>query len=309
MTTASEKMIQAIQHVVKQMGIGTNRNLFTLLWAMVSGQFLLSRGTVHLALKLGGCTDAETKRASNALRTGQWQIGELIDKWRHYIEQEAKWERKEYEGWYGVVADVVVFPRLKLKGWIGKLYRGTFGRAVKAVGLGVIVEIGHYDGYRVPLIRQLVRSRNCADSEKRLKQDMLKAVAKNLKANELFIHDAGVKINDLRESGINNYVIRLPKNCVARRNALAKDAHGNRQYGVEIRPLARTRKGVIIEATHDPDTKQWFNWQGRKIEAHAWYDVVGKEDKVVDKADPYDIWIFLTPALSNHWFWQRRLNA
>ena len=90
MTTASEKMIQAIQYVVKQMGIGTNLNLFNLLWAMVSGQFLLSRGTVHLALKLSGCTDAETKRASNALRTGQWQIGELIGKWRNYIKQEAK---------------------------------------------------------------------------------------------------------------------------------------------------------------------------------------------------------------------------
>jgi hypothetical protein len=57
MTTASQKMIQAIQHVVKPISIGTNLNLLNLLWAMVSGAFLSSRGTVHLALKLSGCTD------------------------------------------------------------------------------------------------------------------------------------------------------------------------------------------------------------------------------------------------------------
>jgi len=40
MTTASEKMIQAIEYVVKPISIGTNIALLHLLWAMVSGAFL-----------------------------------------------------------------------------------------------------------------------------------------------------------------------------------------------------------------------------------------------------------------------------
>lgn len=308
MTTASEKMILAIQFVVKQMGIGTNLNLFNILWAMVSGRFLLSRGTVHLALKISGCSDGEIRRASSSLRTGQWQIGELITNWRRYVHQETEWERRTYAGWYAVSADVVVFPRPKLEGWLGKLYRGTFGRAVKAIGLGMIVDIGEYQGQRVPLLRQIVRSRNCEGSEKLMKQDLLKASAKTLKPNELLIHDAGAKIKDMRGAGVTNYVIRLSKNCVARRNFLPTNAHGNRQYGEEIRPLARMREDKVIEATEDADLKTSFQWQGRKIEAWCWRNVVGYEDKVSDKAQPYDIWVFLTRVLKNHGWWEQRLK-
>lgn len=308
MTTASEKMILAIQYVVKQMGIGTNFNLFNLLWAMVTGSFLLSRGTVHLALKISGCTDREIGRASNSLRTGQWQIVELITSWRQYVDQETEWEQRTYAGWSAVSADVVVFPRPKLKGWRGKLYRGIFGKAVKAIGLGMIVDIGEYKGERVPLLRQIVRSRNCDGSEKLLNQDLLKAVANSLKPKELLIHDAGAKIKNMREASVRNYVIRLSKNCVARRNFLPDNAHGNRQYGEEIRPLARMRKGKKIEATEDADLKTSFQWQGRKIEAWCWRDVVGYQDKVSDEAQPYDIWVFLTRALKSHGWWEQRLR-
>lgn len=303
MTTASKKMILAIEHVVKQMGVGTNINLLHLIWAMVTGSFLSSRGTVHQALKQSGCTDAEINRSSQTLRTGQWQIGEMITKWREYVSETTQWELKTYEGWRVLSADVVVFPRLKLKGWIGKLYRGTFGKAIKAVGLGVIVEIGHYAGCRVPLLRQIVRSQNREGSEKLLKQDLLKAVSNQLQPNEVLVHDAGVKIKDVREAGIENYIIRLAKNSVARRNYLPRNAHGNRQYGTEIRPQSRMRKGTMIEATKDPDIQTSFSWQERSIEAHSWQDVVGAQDKVSDDAPPYDIWLFLILCLMSPCKW------
>ena len=140
---------------------------------MVSGAFLASRGAVHTALKLSGRTDKETRRGGAALRKGQWQIQELIDRWREWVLKQGDWEVREYEGWRAVSCDVVVFPRLKLKGWVAKLYRGTFGRAVKAVGFGVIVDVGHYAGERVPLLKQLIRCRNVEDSEAQLKAEAL----------------------------------------------------------------------------------------------------------------------------------------
>lgn len=59
MTIASEKIILAIQFVVKQMRIGTNLNFFNILWTMISGAFLTSRGTFYLALQMSRCSDCE----------------------------------------------------------------------------------------------------------------------------------------------------------------------------------------------------------------------------------------------------------
>jgi len=180
MTTATEKMIQAIEYVVKPLSVGTNLALLHLMWAMVSGAFLSSRGAVHTALKASGRSDEETRRSGNALRTGQWQISELIARWREWVKGQKGWDAREHEGWRAISCDVVVFPRLKLKGWVAKLYRGTFGKAIKAVGFGVIVEVGQYGQERVALLRQIIRCKNVEDSEKQLQADLLAAGAKTL---------------------------------------------------------------------------------------------------------------------------------
>ncbi len=297
MTAANEKMIQAIEYVVKPLSIRTNLVLLHLLWAMVSGAFLSSRGAVHTALKLSGRTDAETRRSGNALRKGQWQIEELITRWREWVLSHDEWQEQTYEGWYAVSCDVVVFPRLKLKGWVAKLYRGTFGRAVKAVGFGVIVDVGHYQGVRVPLLRQLIRCRNVADSEAQLNADLLKAGAKALGDKGVFVHDAKVAVPAVQEAGIERYVIRAAKNCVARWSYLPENAHGNRQYGHRIRPLARSRKGKVTSSTNDPSEESSFEYDGRTIKVQRWRDVVNVEAKVADEAERYDIWVFLTRSI------------
>lgn len=307
MTTASEKMIQAIEYVVKSISIGTNIALSHLLWAMVSGAFLSSRGAVHTALKLSGRSDAETRRGGNSLRNGQWQISELISRWREWVMKEGEWEVREYEGWRAVSCDVVVFPRLTLKGWKAKLYRGTFGKAVKAVGLGVIVDVGQYGEERVPLLRTIVRCRNTEDGEAELKKDLLKEGARILKANEVFVHDAGVSVKDVQEAGIPRYVTRAAKNCVARWNYLPEKAHGNRQYGERIRPLARSRKGKEIESTSDPTMRTSFEYQGRTIKAWCWENVVGQMGKVSDKAKTYHLWVFLIRCIQIRLSWLRML--
>ena len=129
--------------------------------------------------------------------------------------KEGGWEVKEYEGWRAVSCDAVVFPRLKLKGWKAKLYRGTFGRAIKAVGLGVIVDVGHYGMERVPLLRKIIRCQNTEEGENELKKELLKEGARTLKENEVLVHDAGTSVKDVQEAGVPRYVIRLAKNgCI-----------------------------------------------------------------------------------------------
>lgn len=304
MTTASEKMIQAIEYIVKPLSVGTNLAILHVLWAMVTGAFLQSRGAVHTALKMSGRTDSETKRGTTALRTGSWQIGELIERWREWVLANGEWSRREYEGWYALSCDVIVFPRLKLKGWVGKLYRGTFGRAVKAVGFGLIVEVGQYGTERSALLQEIVRSRNVIDSETQLQSDLLKAAAKQLGERGVFVHDAGVTVKAVQAAKMERFVIRLGKNCVARWNYLPTAAHGNRRKGDVIRPLARSRKGKAIAATDDPTTKTTFVQAGRLIQAWQWTNVVGYDERVSADADTYDIWVFLTRCMMNRSLWR-----
>ena len=303
MTTATEKMIQAIEYVVKPLSIGTNLALLHVIWAMVSGAFLLSRGAVHPALKESGRTDEEIRRGGAALRTGQWQIKELIERWREWVFKQGEWEVREYEGWRAVSCDVVVFPRLKLKGWIAKLYRGTFGWAVKAVGFGVIVDVGQYAGGRVALLKQLIRCQNIEKSEAQLKTDLLQAGAKALGEKGVLVHDAGATVKEMQAVGAARYVLRLARNCVARWSYLPEKAHGNRQYGDLIRPLARSRKGKEIASTDDPSETTSFEYKGVTIQVKRWRKIVSVDAKVADKGETYDIWVFLTRAIGSHCSW------
>ena len=86
-------------------------------------------------------------------------------------------------------------------------------------------------------------------------------------------------MKDLQEAGMSHYVIQAAKNCVARWNYLPEDAHGNRQYGERIRPLARSRKGKEIESTNDTTIRTSFDYQGRTIKAWCWQNMVGRKTK------------------------------
>lgn len=304
MTTASEKMIQAIAYVVKPISIGTNRALLHLLWAMVSGMFLLSRGAVHTALALSGHDEQGIRRGGAALRTGQWTIGELIGRWREWVRNEEGWVVRRHGKWRAVSCDIVVFPRLKLRGWLGYCYRGTFGRAIKAVGLGVIVDVGHYAGERVALLYHIVRCKNEKKCERQLQAQMLRECNRRLGDDGVLVHDAGTSVKEMRELGISRFVIRMAKNCVVRRNYLSSTAHGNRQYGQLIRPVERMRKGKRIASTEDADVTASFVHQGRTIRVKGWLNIVLEEDKVSDGAAAFNLWVFLTHCLLILSFWQ-----
>jgi hypothetical protein len=76
---------------------------------------------------------------------------------------------------------------------------------VKAVGLGLVVEVGHYGEDRVPLLRQIVRCRNVADSEAQLQADLLQAGARALEERGVFVHDAGVSLKAVQQADIKRY--------------------------------------------------------------------------------------------------------
>ena len=111
MLTAVEATIQAIVFVVQVTPVGTNLGLANLLWTMVSGAFLSSRGAIFPALQLKGLGAAETRRSWSALRYGSWHIDDLVEAWNVYVAGENTWRENRYEGLRVVSIDLTGFRR------------------------------------------------------------------------------------------------------------------------------------------------------------------------------------------------------
>ncbi|MBV7326812.1 hypothetical protein KFU94_00845 [Chloroflexi bacterium TSY] len=59
MLTAPEITIAVLMNVLQVTPMGTNVNVMRLMWAMLNGSFLKSRGAIHSALKESGFEDEE----------------------------------------------------------------------------------------------------------------------------------------------------------------------------------------------------------------------------------------------------------
>src|SRR5437762_7053490 len=147
--------LNVLSRVTESLPIGTNLGLLHFLWMLVSGALLPSRGGLFPALKGIGLNDGATRRAWGAFRHGQWKIGELLRKWRGYVNGLEGWQRHGYEGYVPVTVDVTAFWRPTLKGCPSKHYHPMAKRALPAVIIGIVGEVGELNGQRLALPRAI----------------------------------------------------------------------------------------------------------------------------------------------------------
>ena len=76
MSPAVEQTIQSLVFVVQVVPVGTNIGLVRLLWAMMNGSFLRSRGGIFPAVLMNGFTPAEIRRSWAAFAYGSWKMEE-----------------------------------------------------------------------------------------------------------------------------------------------------------------------------------------------------------------------------------------
>jgi len=99
----------------------------------------------------------------------------------------------------------------------------------------------------------------------------------------------------MQSHGIPRFVLRLAKNCTARRNELPGNQRGRpAAYGRIVRPLARQHNGNRLSAT-PPDEATEFTYQGRTIVVHGWHGLVRRDQKVSPEHKTYAIWVFFDP--------------
>jgi hypothetical protein len=294
--------IAVLNELLAGFPIGTNLAMLHVFWALLSGQLLNSRGALFPALKAIGLEDSAVRRAWTAVGKGVWRIDILIELWRKHVESLPDWKRHEYEGYKPVVADVTAFWRPSLKNCPSKHYHPAAGRALPAVIFGVVGKVGEINGQRIALPQAFERVHPKYPSEARLWKDILKNLHKTLSVEEILVVDAGVKVHDLQEAGIGQYVVRLANNFTARRNTLPEYCGVGRMpvYGELIRPLARKYKEKTLAATLPDETQTWME-DGRLLCAEIWRGLVLPDCAPDMHNQTFDVYAIHDPNFDTPW--------
>ena len=294
--------MEALCAIAQSLPVGTNLALLHFLWMQISGALLPSRGALFPALKAIGLSPAGVRRSWVAFRFGAWEIEELLSAWEAYVLKQQKWQAHQYDGYYAIAVDLTAYWRLALKGCPSKHYYPPAEKALPAIVLGIIARVGSLNGQRVAIMRKLVRVDPDDPSEAKLQARVVAQTANTLAENEIPVFDAGFKIRELQQAGLERYEVRLAKNFTARRNVLPSyKGKGRRpEYGKLVRPLARTRKGKRIPAT-PPDREETWTRNGIKFRAVFWDNLVLSNVKVHPDNPTFHVVAIYDPRYQEPW--------
>ena len=100
------RMVEVLCAVVAGTPIGTNLGLVHLLWMLVSGRSLETRGAVIPGLRATGLSEPAVRRAWAALGQGDWTSAGLLAQWQQQVEQGGQWRAHAHAGYRPVAVDV-----------------------------------------------------------------------------------------------------------------------------------------------------------------------------------------------------------
>jgi DDE superfamily endonuclease len=279
MSNLSDVIVSLLCRVLSSVPIGTNRGLFTLLWALISGRFLGSRGAVFPAVAALGLADAEVRRAEAALAYGSFRTSELVSDWHKIVREQGHWRPHSYEGIHPVACDLTAFYRRRLSNCTTKHYNSQAGKALPALVYGLCVEVGSVGSMRLGVPRLLLRQKP-GETEADLQRRLVREAATGLVSDEALVIDAGFSLSCLLAQERLCFVVRMAQNTTARKNVPPPYYGKGRpsEYGEIVRPLPRTRRKNAIAATKPDATARWKE-KDRTIKAHIYENLVASDEK------------------------------
>jgi len=276
------RVIGVLCAVVAAVPIGTNLGLVHLLWMLVSGRWLETRGAVIPGLSATGLSEPAVRRAWAALGQGDWTSAGLLARWQEPVEQGGRWRVHAYEGYRPVAVDVTGFWRPRLRGCATSHYHGPAGKALPAIPIGLVARVGSIGPQRLGVPLAFVRADDADPRPAAHERALLVAAVQAAADDDALVCDAGFEIRQLQEAGATRYVVRAAKNVTGRRARLtAYPGRGRpRERGELIRPLARTYRDHALAPTA-PD--QVVTWQeGEAIVRAEWWDGLVLPDVPLD---------------------------
>jgi hypothetical protein len=279
MQEAVYRVLTLVSALVVDVPIGTNLGLLHLLWMVLCGKLLLSRGAIFPGLSGVGLSAGAVRRAWAALGHGSWTSQRLVQQWARVVEAEGCWQPHQHGGYHPVAVDITAFYRPRLQACPTSHYSTTAGKAVPAIPVGIIARVGSVGAQRFGLPRGLVRADPADPSPSAHRRVLLKRAVELQEPTDVLVTDREFTVGQLLAAGATVWVTRLLKNVTAR---LAEPpAYGGRgrppKYGDLVRPLARRRKGQEIAATPPDQVTTWTEHDSagdRTLRAEQWFALV-----------------------------------
>ena len=285
-TQANYRILDLIEQMVTVAPKGTALGLCDLISAMFSGYFIESGGDVmpaveaflRLEIKDEHEREARSRRAAKALTYGNYNLKELMDKLQEVVQAESHWQPIMAQGYRIVPVDFTAYRRTSVKKLKTKAYVADANGAVPAVPIGMIASVGVVNGHRVALLKNAVLADLNVNESAAHKKRLYKQVMSELDEDELAVFDAGFKLVEATQTGIQRCLIRLAKNCTfgktAGRIPERTSAKGPTptQYQAEIvRPLARQHGDKTLPATEADEICTMTDESGRELTVHIWH--------------------------------------
>jgi len=271
MPTLVYRITEVLSAIVIELPLGTNLGLFHILWTLLSGRLLQSRGALIPALAATGLEPATVRRAWAAFAHGAWDISQLVAALWAVVQQEGRWHAQHIGGYRVVAVDTTGFFRPRLKNCATKHFLSQAGEALPAIPFGLIASVGTVGLQTVPLVRQIMPAPSPTATEAEMVSAVLAQTATQLAPDEAAVVDRGFTLGKLCAARVPRWVSRVPRNFTARRAAPPEYRGRGRRpsRGLLVRPLARTRKGHLLPAT-PPDHTETLLVAGRSIQADIW---------------------------------------
>lgn len=246
--------------------IGTSLGMVRLLWTLLSGQLLPSRGALFPALAQSGLSERATRAAQAALRTGKWTIHRLLERGERLLKCENRATEIVIGGWEVLLIDWVGFFRPRLRGCTSTHFDSLAGKGLPAIELGMVARLYQIAERRIPALVGLNRTGETLA--------LLHLAKAKQGYRTVLVADRQVKVSHLFEAGIRHFVVRGQQNLSARRTLPPVVEAGRRgrkpTRGSVVRPTSRTYRDTILAASV-PDRVECFVYQGRVLVA-KWFE-------------------------------------
>jgi hypothetical protein len=151
--------------VGQRVPVGTHLGLLPLLWMLLSGRLLLSRGAVLPGLAALGLAAEAVRRAWAALAYGTWPAAPWLEAWEHLVREAQALHAHPYGGSRPVAWDRVGFFRPRLQDGATTHDASTAGQAFPAMPLGIAARVGTVGRQRLAVPCLLARGAPTATSD------------------------------------------------------------------------------------------------------------------------------------------------
>jgi hypothetical protein len=258
-----------LARLVQTLPIGTNLALAQVLFCLIAGYLLSSRGALIPALVYAGLSQEQTLRAAAALRQGSWSIHRLLGRFAQIMRQDRQAQPLQIGVWQPLLLDWVGFFRPRLRGCCSKHFDSQAGKALPALEFGMVAAPLVAGSRTFPALKALTRSGDT--------RTLLLEAAQHQKANQVIVIDRQAKVGQLFGASIHRFVLRAAVNGVFYRKEVPPQPPGKRgrkpTHGERVRPLVRTYKGKPLPVTA-PDRTETFLYLGRQITAERFEGLV-----------------------------------